>query len=106
MGPLLGEPSPILSPFCCVESFGLAYTAHRPHRHSAIIRKILGFPWLIEYGHPQGCLGGSLPSQKQLKWSQLKVGVTVIVASVILTVLGVLMSGTGGLFTKTILLRS
>ncbi len=47
-----------------------------------------------------------MPSQKQLKWSQLKVGVTVIVASVILTVLGVLMSGTGGLFTKTILLRS
>ena len=47
-----------------------------------------------------------MPSQKQLKWSQLKVGVTVIVASVILTVLGVLMSGTGGLFTKTILLKS
>jgi phospholipid/cholesterol/gamma-HCH transport system substrate-binding protein len=51
-------------------------------------------------------LGGSLPSQKQLKWSQLKVGITVIVAGIILTVLGVLMSGTGGLFTRTILLKS
>jgi len=47
-----------------------------------------------------------LPSQKQLKWSQLKVGITVIVACIILAVLVVLMSGTGGLFAKTILLKS
>ena len=47
-----------------------------------------------------------MPSQKQLKWSQLKVGITVVVASIILTVLGVLMSGTGGLFTRTVLLKS
>ena len=47
-----------------------------------------------------------MPSQKQLKWSQLKVGITVIVASIILAILMILMSGTGGLFTKSILLRS
>jgi len=46
-----------------------------------------------------------LPSQKQLKWSQLKVGVTVIVASITLAVLIVLMSG-GGLFTRKITLKS
>jgi phospholipid/cholesterol/gamma-HCH transport system substrate-binding protein len=50
-------------------------------------------------------LGGSLPSQKQLKWSQLKVGITVIVASTILAVLMVLMSSTGP-FTRTVLLKS
>jgi phospholipid/cholesterol/gamma-HCH transport system substrate-binding protein len=46
-----------------------------------------------------------LPSQKQLKWSQLKVGITVIVASIILAVLIILMSG-GGLFTSKIVLIS
>jgi phospholipid/cholesterol/gamma-HCH transport system substrate-binding protein len=51
-------------------------------------------------------LGGSLPSQKQLKWSQLKVGVTVILASITLAVLIFLMSGTGGIFTKRITLKS
>jgi phospholipid/cholesterol/gamma-HCH transport system substrate-binding protein len=47
-----------------------------------------------------------LPSQRQLKWSQLKVGITVIVASIILAILMILMSGTGGLFTKSITLKS
>jgi phospholipid/cholesterol/gamma-HCH transport system substrate-binding protein len=51
-------------------------------------------------------LGGLLPSQKQLKWSQLKVGITVIVASIILATLMVLMSGTGGLFAKTVILKT
>jgi phospholipid/cholesterol/gamma-HCH transport system substrate-binding protein len=46
-----------------------------------------------------------LPSQKQLKFSQLKVGITVIVASIILAVLILLMSG-GGLFTSKIILIS
>jgi phospholipid/cholesterol/gamma-HCH transport system substrate-binding protein len=46
-----------------------------------------------------------LPSQKQLKWSQLKVGVVVIVASITLATLIVLMSG-GGLFTSKIILKS
>jgi phospholipid/cholesterol/gamma-HCH transport system substrate-binding protein len=46
-----------------------------------------------------------LPSQKQLKWSQLRVGITVIAASVTLGLLLFLMSGTAGLFTKRITLR-
>ena len=46
-----------------------------------------------------------MPSQKQLKWSQLKVGITVIVAAVVLGVLTILMSG-GGLFTSKIILIS
>jgi phospholipid/cholesterol/gamma-HCH transport system substrate-binding protein len=47
-----------------------------------------------------------LPSQKQLKWSQLRVGITVIIASLTLAVLLFLMSGTAGLFTKRITLKS
>jgi phospholipid/cholesterol/gamma-HCH transport system substrate-binding protein len=47
-----------------------------------------------------------LPSQKQLKWSQLRVGVTVIIASLTLAFLLFLMSGTGGFFTKRITLVS
>ena len=47
-----------------------------------------------------------MPSQKQLKWSQLKVGLTVLVASITLAVLILLMSGTGGIFTHKILLKS
>jgi phospholipid/cholesterol/gamma-HCH transport system substrate-binding protein len=47
-----------------------------------------------------------LPSQKQLKWSQLRVGITVLLASVTLAVLLFLMSGTKGLFTRRIILRS
>lgn len=45
-----------------------------------------------------------MPSQKQLKWSELKVGITVIVGSFTLAVLVFLISGTGGLFTKKITL--
>jgi phospholipid/cholesterol/gamma-HCH transport system substrate-binding protein len=47
-----------------------------------------------------------LPSQKQLKWSQLRVGLTVLFASVTLAVLIFVMSGTGGWFTTKITLRS
>jgi phospholipid/cholesterol/gamma-HCH transport system substrate-binding protein len=47
-----------------------------------------------------------LPSQKQLKWSELRVGVTVIVASLVLAVLLFLMSGTSGLFSNRITLVS
>lgn len=46
-----------------------------------------------------------MPSQKQLKWSQLKVGLTVIFAAILLAVLIILMSG-GGLFTSKIILIS
>ena len=47
-----------------------------------------------------------MPSQKQLKWSQLRVGITVIVASLTLGFLLFLMSGTAGLFTPRIVLKS
>ena len=47
-----------------------------------------------------------MPSQKQLKWSQLRVGLTVVAASATLMVLIFLMSGTGGWFTTKIKLRS
>ncbi len=47
-----------------------------------------------------------MPSQKQLKWSQLRVGLTVLAGSVILMVLIFLMSGTGGWFTRKITLKS
>jgi phospholipid/cholesterol/gamma-HCH transport system substrate-binding protein len=47
-----------------------------------------------------------VPSQKQVKWSQLKVGITVLVASIALGVLILMMSGTGGLFTPKIVLKS
>jgi len=43
-----------------------------------------------------------LPSQKQLKWSQLRVGITVIIASLTLGFLLFLMSGTSGLLTPRI----
>ena len=47
-----------------------------------------------------------MPSQKQLKWSQLRVGITVIVASLTLGFLLFLMSGTSGWFTPRITLKS
>jgi phospholipid/cholesterol/gamma-HCH transport system substrate-binding protein len=47
-----------------------------------------------------------LPSQKQLKWSELRVGLTVVLASITLGVLLFLMSGTTGLFTRKIVLRT
>ncbi|HEY3975455.1 MAG TPA: MlaD family protein [Candidatus Sulfotelmatobacter sp.] len=47
-----------------------------------------------------------MPSQKQLKWSQLRVGITVIVASLTLGFLLFLMSGTAGFFTPRITLKS
>lgn len=46
-----------------------------------------------------------MPSQKQLKWSQLKVGIVVVVASLTLATLIVLMSG-GGLFTSKVTIKS
>jgi len=47
-----------------------------------------------------------VPSQKQLKWSQLKVGLTVLAASITLAVLIFLMTGTGGFLTRKIVLKS
>ncbi len=47
-----------------------------------------------------------MPSQKQLKWSELRVGLTVVLASITLGVLLFLMSGTTGLFTRRIILKA
>ncbi len=48
-----------------------------------------------------------MPSQKQLKWSQLRVGLTVIVASLVLALLLFLMSGgISGIFSRRITLES
>ena len=47
-----------------------------------------------------------MPSEKQVKWSQLRVGLTVIIASITLAVLIFVMTGTTGLFTKKIVIRS
>ena len=47
-----------------------------------------------------------MPSQKQLKWSQLKVGITVVVASITLMVLVFLMNQTGGMFSHKITIKS
>lgn len=43
-----------------------------------------------------------MPSQKQVRWAQLRVGITVIFATVTLCVLIFLMSGTSGLFSRKI----
>jgi len=47
-----------------------------------------------------------VPSQKQVHWAQLRVGITVIVAVITLGVLIFLMTGTTGLFTRKITLLS
>lgn len=47
-----------------------------------------------------------MPSQRQLKWAQLRVGLTVIFAAITLAVLVFLMTGSGGFFTKKIYVKS
>ena len=47
-----------------------------------------------------------MPSQRQVQWAQLRVGLTVIFAVLVLAVLIFLMSGTGGLFTPKIVIKS
>ncbi len=47
-----------------------------------------------------------MPSEKQVRWSQLRVGITVLLALVTLAILIFLMTGTTGLFTKKFLVRS
>jgi phospholipid/cholesterol/gamma-HCH transport system substrate-binding protein len=47
-----------------------------------------------------------VPSEKQVRWSQLRVGLTVIFASITLAVLIFVMTGTTGLFTKKIILHA
>lgn len=43
-----------------------------------------------------------MPSQKQLRWAELRVGLTVVFAAVVLAFLVFLISGTTGLFTPTL----
>jgi phospholipid/cholesterol/gamma-HCH transport system substrate-binding protein len=50
--------------------------------------------------------GGKVPSEKELRWSQLRVGLTVLFASITLGVLVFLMTGTTGLFSKKITIYS
>ncbi len=47
-----------------------------------------------------------MPSQQQVKWSQLRVGITVLVASITLAVLIFVMSGTVSPFSRKIALRA
>jgi phospholipid/cholesterol/gamma-HCH transport system substrate-binding protein len=47
-----------------------------------------------------------VPSEKQVRWSQLRVGITVLVALITLAVLIFLMTGTTGLFTKKLVVHS
>jgi phospholipid/cholesterol/gamma-HCH transport system substrate-binding protein len=47
-----------------------------------------------------------VPSQQQVKWAQLRVGLTVLFASVTLAVLIFLMTGATGLFTRKITLKT
>ena len=47
-----------------------------------------------------------MPSQKQVRWSELRVGLTVIFASVTLAILILLMTATTGLFTSKIRLKT
>lgn len=50
--------------------------------------------------------GGDLPSQRQVRWAQLRVGLVVIFASITLIVLVFLMTGPSGLFTKKIVVST
>src|SRR3954468_3467116 len=47
-----------------------------------------------------------MPSQQQLRWSQLRVGITVLVASITLAILIFLMSGSSGPFSSRLYLKS
>jgi phospholipid/cholesterol/gamma-HCH transport system substrate-binding protein len=47
-----------------------------------------------------------VPSEKQVRWAQLRVGITVLAALITLAVLIFVMTGTTGLFTKKILIRA
>src|SRR5687768_10176802 len=44
-----------------------------------------------------------MPSQKKIRWAQLKVGVTAIVAMALLVLLVFLITGSQGLFTKKVI---
>lgn len=47
-----------------------------------------------------------MPSQRQVKWAQLRVGITVVIAATVLAVLIFLMTGSGGFLTPKITISS
>ncbi len=47
-----------------------------------------------------------MPSQRQVKWAQLRVGITVVIAATVLAVLIFLMTGSGGFLTPKITVSS
>ena len=47
-----------------------------------------------------------MPSQKQLHWSELRVGITVVVAAIALATLIFLMTSAQGLFTRKLNLKA
>ncbi len=47
-----------------------------------------------------------MPSQQQVRWSQLRVGLTVIFASIVLAILIFLISGTTSIFTKNLMVHA
>ena len=55
----------------------------------------------VQEGDPQ-----NVPSEKQVQWSQLRVGITVLVALITLAILIFFMTGTTGLFTKKLVVRA
>ena len=59
----------------------------------------------VEHGATRG-IRQNVPSEKQVRWSQLRVGLTVIFAIITLAFLIFLMTGTTGLFTKKIVIRT
>ncbi len=83
-------------------ALGLVYNACNPapkwREWFAVVCYYSGILSLIRLCHSRIniCSGECVPSQKQLKWSELKVGLTVLAACVTLGILIFLMSGTGG----------
>ncbi len=50
--------------------------------------------------------GGKVPTQKQVKWSELRVGLTVLFACIVIAILIFLMTGATGLFTPKLILKA
>ncbi len=63
---------------------------------------------ILKASHPgDPSKGNTVPSRKEIQWSQLRVGALVLAAMAVLIVLIFLMSGsTGGLFARKLVLRS
>lgn len=78
----------------------------RPWEASAML-EIFGPLRVLAVDREIICRQATVPNQREVRWSQLKVGVVVIVAIIAVTVLISLMSGSsGGLFTRRITVHS